>query len=155
MNVWPSLKNLKKDSRQDRYGNTDILKPDLLLKTDSLISHFKSDFIITSGTDGKHSPNSAHYRGEAFDIILIPSKKVSHPVDVIFQAFKLGFTGIGYYPDWKYFGLQVGGYHLDIRQTKTAATWLGVQNWNKDKKKFEREYIALNHTNLKKYLPYI
>lgn len=154
MSAWDKVLYFKKDSKTDNWGDPDLIEDELLLKIDRFRYACGSPVIITSGAGGKHREGSFHYKGQALDLIILNRPKIVHPIDAIFKAFKCGFTGIGYYPDWRYHGMQVGGYHLDIgdRPGNRIGTWMGVLKPDSKGIKLVRDYIALDHQNLKRYV---
>lgn len=154
--IWSKLQYFRKNSVFDDWGNADLISSELLLKLDRFRNLCGSPVIVTCGTGGAHVEDSFHYSGLAVDVIIHPRPHIIHPVDGIFKAFKCGFTGIGYYPDWKYKGMICGGYHLDIGlpNKELKRTWMGILKPSEDGMKMERDYIALNKENLAKYISF-
>ena len=91
-------------------------------------TYIKSRMVVTAGFAKKgHSRNSQHYKipCHAGDFVL-PDYK-GHPTDLIIDALKFNFTGIGLYFNHKYKGKPVIGLHLDQRPlsvTEVTKTWL-------------------------------
>ena len=139
MHNWHRLKYFDKD---ENWGNPYILCEELLLKLDVLREEIGHPFIVTSGTQGKHRPNSLHYQGKAVDFVC-PDYD-GHAIDFILKAVQRGFSGIGWYPHWQYKGKACGGMHVDFGFWKTRH-WLGVLD------KGEQVYRPLDYLNLKKY----
>ena len=81
-------------------------------------------------------------QGRAVDIVC-PSK----PLNILLTvAETLAFTGIGAYPDWSWNGKKCGGLHLDVRETKRRAQWMGITD-----PIHGEVYIALDEINKKHY----
>lgn len=151
--TWQKLQYFKKE---ENWGDADAISDDLLLTLDDFRRYVGCRIIITAGvaTSG-HSGKSFHYRDQgacAVDCVL-PEYPRSQ-VDLILDASRFGFTGIGYYPHWTYQGKTVGGLHLDVRPLKWDADftlnyqhsrWLGIIDDGKLK------YLALTYDNLQKY----
>ena len=73
---------------------------------------------------------------------------------MVMDATRFGFTGIGYYPHWRWNDKACGGLHLDIRPLKwdadgsknyTQSRWLGVMIDGK------QQYVELDFHNMLKY----
>ena len=84
------------------------------------------------------------YQGSAFDFVL--------------HASRFGFTGLGYYPHWKFNGKVTGGLHLDSRELKIEEDgsidyrhnrWMGVPGPNGT-----QVYVELSFSNLMDYCEY-
>jgi hypothetical protein len=136
---------LKHFTQNENWGNPDLMSLPLLYSLDHLRSTLNQSIVVTCGTQGMHEANSNHYTGHAVDIVL-PDNKLSF-FDLFSEIIRYPFTGIGYYPNWKYGDKVVGGWHLeqiaDVIPRKKL--WLGVAYGT------ERKYIALNNENLKKH----
>jgi len=127
-NKWLGLRFFK---IHENWGNHELIKSRLLKKLDSFREKVGSRVVITRGTQGKNdSGKSQHPLGRAVDVILPKTNK--HPEELIEIAEECGFTGIGYYRDWRYFNKRTGGLHLDIREIKRdepiIAKWLCVND---------------------------
>ena len=129
--------------KPSEFHDFDRMNSALLEELDKLREWLGSSIVITSSTDGVHEPNSQHYLGRAVDIMFPESKKTLR--QIYEQCLKMKFMGIGIYPNWKYFGKEIGGLHLDIRETKVRAQWMGVRKSGK------QTYIALSSQNLIQY----
>lgn len=144
--TWGKLRYFKKDSPTDKWGDPSRISDKHLLALDDFRHYIGVPIVVTSGvsTSG-HSTNSYHYpqNGACATDIIIPKYKRS-PFDLILDATKFGFNGIGYYPHWQLGGVVYGGLHLDSRPFK-AARWMGVPLNGK------QVYIDLTYENLLKY----
>jgi hypothetical protein len=161
--TWDQLRYFKKDSKVDRWGDPDAISDIHLLRLDDFRDWIGVPiYVLHAVKTGGHKPSSFHYEKVdaqggriapcATDII-IPDYDQS-AVDLIFDAARFGFTGIGYYPHWRYKGKMVGGLHLDSRPLQWDADktvnyshsrWMGVWEDNRQK------YIALDFPNILKY----
>ena len=72
-------------------------------------------FIVHDINQGKHSPNSYHYKGLAVDGHFVGLS----PIEVYIIMSKMGVRGFGYYPDWQH-----PGFHFDLRPQDHISTWL-------------------------------
>lgn len=107
----------------ENWGDVDLMAPELIYKLDAMREYINTPVIISCGTQGQHSENSYHYKGEAVDVV-VPSHKKSL-FDLYLSAERFNWGGIGLYPHWTYRGHQCGGLHLDIRQDH--GRWIGVK----------------------------
>jgi len=159
--TWSKLRYFKKDSKTDKWGDSELIQDDLLLRLDDFRHYLGCPVYVTRGvaTHG-HSKNSYHYPkysgdGRALGAcavdIVIPDFAES-PFDLILDATRFGFTGIGYYPHWKFRGNVVGGLHLDTRPLKwdsdstinySHSRWMGIPDGGG-----KQRYIELNFQNL-------
>lgn len=126
----------------DNWGEVERIVPNLVYELDKFRTLVGSPVMITCGTQGTHEENSEHYKGRAVDII-VPDRKPSDLLDLALSALRLGFTGVGVYPKWKYNGKVTGGLHLDIREAAQRAFWMGVPTPDG-----RQTYVALNRENL-------
>ncbi len=140
MRDWTLVNHFTKD---ENWGNPFLINEDLIYKLDGFRKELGVPIIITCGTQGKHKAGSFHYTGDAVDFV-IADRCALDPLDIAFLALRFGFSGIGYYPHWKLWGKEVGGWHLDLT-TKRKAMWLGVME------KGEQAYRRFSGKNLKKY----
>lgn len=165
--TWSKLRYFKKNST-DRWGNAELISDDLLLRLDDFRHYLGCAIHVSRGvaTTG-HSKNSYHYpkySGDGRQVgacavdVLIPDF-VESPFDLILDASRFGFTGIGYYPHWRWRGVVVGGLHLDMRPLKwdqdetinyTHSRWMGIPDGAGGQR-----YIELNHENLIKHSEYV
>ena len=120
--IWRSLKHF----RPEEFHHPDKLNPDALRLLDAMRDSIDGQAVITINADYDekgHAPNSWHYRGRAFDLV-IRDAETHRPLPVIKQfliAVRFGWKGIGVYPFWKSPGL-----HLDNRplsSTDRRAMW--------------------------------
>ena len=82
-----------------------------IMKMDGLRRLIDSPVYFNSLTDGKHVKNSYHYQGKAGDWY---TKSKKHPNQILQYCIDVGFTRIGYYPEWN-----KPGFHTDTG-TKSA-----------------------------------
>lgn len=162
--TWTKVKKyFKKDSKIDKWGDPDLISDDLLLRLYDFRDWLGLPIYILHGVKtGGHSASSFHYPRKdkdgkqigacAVDIV-IPDYDES-PFDLILTATRFGFTGIGYYPHWKYKGITTGGLHVDTRPLKwdkddtlnySHSRWLGVKIAGK------QQYIEMDFQNLLNY----
>jgi len=141
-NEWAHIKYFKSS---EKWGNPYTMKFDLVRRLDYFRELLGTRVIITYGTQGRHRPKSFHYSGQAVDVVLPDTSW--HPLDIIFLAFKVGFSGVGFYSHWSYRGKEIGGYHLDWSGSPAfqGRKWLGVME------KGSQVYKALNYSNLKAF----
>lgn len=155
--TWQFVKKyFKPDSKVDNWGDADAISDTHILRLYEFRSFLGTPVIVTHGvkTSG-HAKGSFHYKQKdqwgneiapcATDII-IPNYQFS-PYDLILDATRFGFTGIGYYPHWRYKGEVVGGLHVDSRPVtnKAHARWIGYLDENG-----KQVYTAMNFTTLMK-----
>lgn len=133
------------------FADPDKMDQLLLEKLDAFRHYIDSPVIITSSTNGIHSPNSQHYLGKAVDII-VPERKGSL-IALYLIAERFNFTGLGIYPDWMYDNVMCGGLHLDLRATPNhqGARWIGINKIDKKTGIKNREYLPLSISYLKRY----
>lgn len=163
--TWSKAKYFRPTNTRDQWGDADAIADDLILKLDDFRRDVGSPIYILRGvaTTG-HTDGSYHYpqlneQGEvtrapcAVDLV-VPGYQLT-PFDLVTQASRFGFTGIGYYPHWRWNGQRVGGLHLDTRPLKLESDgtmnyrhnrWMGVLNSEN-----KQEYIALTFHNLWKH----
>ena len=154
--TWSKLRYFKKDSKTDKWGDPDLISDELLLRLDDFRHWLGSPVIVLHAvkTSG-HASKSYHYpqNGACAVDIIIPQYDQT-PWDLVMDATRFGFTGIGYYPHWRYKDKACGGLHLDTRPLKwdsdgsknyNHSRWLGVLIDNK------QEYVELDFHNMLKY----
>lgn len=156
LETWTKLKYFKANSQTDSWGDVNAISDDLLLKLDDFRHYIQSPVIVTAGVSERgHSTKSFHYKenGACAVDIIIPQCQL-HPIDLIMEATRFGFTGIGYYPHWKWRDKIVGGLHLDVRPLPLQADntldyrhsrWLGVMRDGK------QIYIPMTFDNVMKH----
>lgn len=143
--MFPNFVNIRHFSATDKthaWGDASKIDHRLLVKVDLLVDLLNTKVIVTSGFRPK-DVGSQHALGLALDL-MFPEFKGSLK-DIYAQAEKLGFKGLGVYPDWKYAGKRIGGIHVDERNATKPARWMGVLENDK------QIYIGLNQLNLTKY----
>jgi len=140
MDKWSRLQHFNEN---ENWGEPTRMDELLLVKLDRFRSKVGFGFTVTCGTQGTHTPKSAHYRGEAVDGVFGKTNK--HFLEILFTALREGFHGIGYYPHWRNKGVVVGGWHLDMAPDRIAM-WLGILN-----DKGHQDYYPLDYTHLKKF----
>jgi len=151
--TWKKLRYFKPDSKIDQWGDASAISDDLLLRLDDFRHWLGVPIFIASGVKaGGHAQRSYHYKinGACAVDIVIPGY-METAVDLVLDATRFGFTGIGYYPHWKYNGKVCGGLHLDTRPMKwdsddtknySHSRWMGVLVGGK------QTYIELDYENL-------
>jgi len=151
--TWDKLKHFKPT---ENWGDADAISDLLLLTLDDFRDYIGVPIIVSNAvaTSG-HSSKSYHYRSQgacAVDVML-PEYR-GGVIDLLFDVFRFGFSGVGYYPDWSYNANVVGGLHLDVRPLKWGndktldykqARWMGVNENGK------QVYKPLILENIKKY----
>ena len=124
------LKNFSYREVEDHYkskGLTEIkcaleiakLKPDLFEKLQIVRDVINCPIHINSLTDGIHSAGSFHYQGVAVD--WRPGDVKIHPNKIFQACLTVGFTGFGWYPEWRW-----PGFHTDIGERKEIKVWQKV-----------------------------
>ena len=170
--TWNKVRaHFRPDSKIDNWGDVDGISDEHLLRLyDFRVWVGTPIFVLHAVKTSGHAKKSYHYGRKdengvwtvepcATDIILPDYQKT--PFDLILDAQRFGFTGIGYYPHWRYNGQQVGGLHVDSRPLKwdrdlsinyRHSRWMGikVQDEN-DEGKYKQEYIAMTFHNILKY----
>lgn len=164
--TWSKLRYFKKNG-SDNWGDVDAISDVHLLRLDDFRHFIGVPITVTHGvkTSG-HSKKSFHYRkkdkngleiGACATDIMIPDYPGS-PFDLMMDAMRFGFTGLGYYPHWKYKGKMCGGLHLDSRPLRwdsdktinySHSRWMGIYN-----EAGKQIYIELSFANLIKYAKY-
>lgn len=129
----------------ENWGDTSIIKYPLVKLLDVFRGRIGKPVKILCGTQGDHVNGSKHYIGEAVDIVF-PWATKEELWDMYILAVKVGFRGIGVYPHWKLDGQEIGGLHLDIRETDEIVSWLGILD-NQGK----QVYIPATRANLRSH----
>lgn len=135
---WKTFKHFKST---ENWGDPSKIEYELVDRLERLRYRLRQSIIVTCGTQGKHTINSYHYRGEAVDII-VPSMR-GFLFDLFIEAVRCNFTGIGIYPRWKYNNFTIGGLHLDIRNKEERALWICVEDDAEN-----RQYLPLTRLTL-------
>lgn len=117
---WQSLKKLDISMN---WGDPSKMSSQLLFELESFCKEYGLLPFITSGCGGTHIEGSYHYQGLALDV-MFPGVTLKELPDLLINVMRYNFTGIGMYSTWKYDGKHIGGFHLDVRPTKTKALWL-------------------------------
>lgn len=166
--TWQKVRRyFKKDSLVDKWGDVDAIDDEHLLRLYDFRVYLNVPIYVTAGVkQSGHTSKSYHYprpdkNGEmkacATDII-IPDYENS-PFDLVLDATRFGFTGIGYYPHWSFMGKTVGGLHVDSRPLRwdlddtknySHSRWMGILNEGG-----AQEYVALDFQNLVQYSSYL
>ena len=139
----------------ENWGNAAAIADSLLFKLDDFRGYLGTPIMVLNGTQGVHSRGSYHYlkNGACAADIIIPDYKGT-PFDLVLDATRFGFTGIGYYPHWEYKGKKANGLHLDDRPLKWDADstlnykhnrWMGIREEG------AQVYIPLTFENIAKY----
>lgn len=150
--TWLKLKHFRPDSKIDKWGDPDAICDELLMALDDFRVYIGRAIYVTSGVANTgHSKKSYHYREQgacAVDVI-IPDY-TGGPVNLILDATRFGFRGIGWYPEWRWANKIVGGLHLDMRPLR----WDQDQTINYMHSRWMRvdgNYIPMSHENIMKY----
>lgn len=136
---WEACKFFKET---ENWGDPFLIERDLIDELEEFRYTIGTPIFISCGTQGKHEPNSFHYKGMAVDIMFPELERAKLP-DIYLTAHRFGFQGLGIYPHWsigesvvgKMQRKVLGGLHLDIRPTTTKHTWIGLPSG---------EYVALS-----------
>ncbi len=138
-------KQLKHFSAFENWGEADRMQLRLVKALDIFRDVAGTPILVTCGTQGKHSEHSEHYQGGAVDI-LFPNIFLPGLLDLFLLATRFDeFDGIGIYPHWRLNGVAHGGLHLDVREVKSKAYWMGVPGAG------GQRYVSLNAEHLRKY----
>lgn len=133
---WNSLRVLTGDGHN--WGDAQLIDRRVILGLDAFLAEENLHAVITSGTGGKHSPNSFHYPlkergglGMALDFMLPHTPRTKLPA-LYAKLLERGFGGVGIYADWKLGRTEppIGGFHVDIREKKDGkvATWMQARH---------------------------
>jgi len=161
--TWRKLRYFKPNSLTDNWGDSRAICDDLLLRLDDFRHFIGSPIIVTSGV---RNSKSGSYHGSmivdgfetgkcAVDII-VPSYEQS-PFDLVLDATRFQFHGLGFYPHWQRNGEVTGGLHLDCRLIQfdnddtldyKSSRWMGVMDQGK------QIYVPLTFENMIKYSMY-
>jgi len=132
--------------KSEFYGNDEnwfgIMNIQLLIRIDILRYQYGKAIVISphplalGRRDNTDSQHNYEKWGKINAVDIIP-EKLEYPKRFFELAVHLGFTGIGYYPDWN----PSPGFHLDVRENRDMGypdTWGGI---NKDG---EQVYVGLD-----------
>jgi hypothetical protein len=160
--TWKKLKYFSKDG-PDNWGDADAMDDNLLLALDDFRAFIGVPILVLHGNGGKHSAKSFHYikNGSCAVDVIIPDYPRS-AIDLLLDVFRFPFTGVGYYPEWKFNGKRTFGLHLDARPLKwdsdftlnyKESRWIGVyQKAYADGQMIKRQiYLPMTYENIKKY----
>jgi len=154
---WQKLRYFKPNSKIDQWGDPSAISPYLLFRLDDFRHYLGTPIVVTRGVAvSGHATRSFHYKenGSCAVDVIIPGYDKS-PYDLIIDATRFGFTGIGLYMHWKYKGEITGGLHLDTRPLKWEkdetlnfkhSRWLGVLDASG-----KQVYKELSFVNIMKY----
>lgn len=146
---WNSLRFFK---RSEAWGEPDRMSFELLKELELFRKTLMQRIVVSCGTQGMHQKESLHYEGRAVDIVF-PDRLLHTPdtdnslFDYALKAMRLGFTGIGIYPEWRSDEKKVGGLHLEVSsQGSPRKFWIGVGI-----SKTNTTYIGVSAKNLRNY----
>ncbi len=134
---------LKNFARTENWGDPDKMDHTLLEKLDEYRARIGVQIYVSCGTQGVHEPHSLHYEGKAVDCLIL-SRSIN-VLDLLFPALQIGFSEIGYYPDWKYYKHNFPGFHFGYNETSTR-----TKLWIREKSKTGIIQSAINTENLKR-----
>ena len=164
--TWEQVRAyFRPDSKYDRWGDPKLISDEHLQRLYDFRHYIGTPIYVTAGVKLKgHSEKSFHGprlndKGEqigycATDIV-IPDYDHSH-FDLVLDATRFGFRGIGYYPHWSFNDTRCGGLHLDSRPLRwdknfsvnyKHSRWMGVMRFDKNNKPYQ-EYIELDFPNM-------
>lgn len=134
--TWQKLKFFKKEG-SDVWGDAELIADDLLFRLDDFRRNVGVAVNVLRGVaTAGHSTNSFHYpqNGSCAVDVVLPQYK-GRGLELVLEANRFGFTGIGWYPHWRFKGETVGGLHLDTRPLRRDSDgtlnyrynrWIGV-----------------------------
>jgi uncharacterized protein YcbK (DUF882 family) len=137
-NDWKKIVNF---SKNENWGDPEKMSIVIVGLLDQFRAYTCKKMIVTSGTQGTHAKNSAHYQGLAVDIVF-PELTPKNIPDMFIDASRFNFKSIGIYPHWKYNGVVVGGMHVDHVFARNKRYWIGLP---------DGVYVDLNTENINKY----
>jgi hypothetical protein len=157
--TWSKLKYFKPNGL-DKWGDANAISDRLLFALDDFRHFLGVPVYVTCGVEtGGHSGNSFHYpENGACAVDVIVPEYLGTPFDLVLDATRFGFTGIGYYPHWHWNGLIGNGLHLDMRPLKwdkdetlnyQHSRWMGIKQKVGGAEK--QVYIPLTYENILKY----
>lgn len=161
--TWEKLRYFRKSFTTDNWGNPDVISDEHLLRLDDFRHFLGLPLIVTHAAKlSGHNPGSYHYSkldengnqiGYCATDIMIPGYP-DNAYNLVLDATRF-FSGVGYYPDWKWNGKRIGGLHVDSRPygvdpdgtpNYKHSRWMGVMIGGK------RMYIDLNKENLDQHI---
>lgn len=119
---WKRISNF---TVNENWGDASQMNVGLIEELDEFRHVIGSPIYVSCGTQGKHAPNSFHYKGMAVDILFPELERTKLP-DVFLIAHRFAFNGIGLYSHWALNGTVHGGLHLDVRPTSLKQVWIGM-----------------------------
>jgi len=155
-NEWKKLRYFKPNSKYDNWGDSELIDFEHLLRLDDFRHFLNSPVYVVQGVNTSgHATKSYHYpqNGACATDIVVPDYEGSF-IQLVLDAERFGFNGLGAYPHWHYYGENTGGLHLDSRPLQwekdetlnyRQSRWMGV------KRNGSQIYIPLTYKNLLKY----
>jgi len=134
---WSDIKHFK--PTDIGWGDWRKIESRVIYMLETLRVKIATPIIVTSGSAGKHSPNSYHYQGLAIDC-MFPNKLMPDGPAIAQAAEEVGFSGIGLYCEWELHGVKTLGAHFDCRPGRVKK-WIGT----------DKQYLPATETNLKRY----
>lgn len=115
--AWTQIRYFSKD---ENWGDLDLLQLELVTRLDWFREHLGVPIHINCAADlTGHQQGSYHYQGMAADIHCFGKVALA---DFALAAIKMGFNGVGVYPNWN-----TPGIHVDVRPSvpgKPMASWV-------------------------------
>lgn len=103
-----------------------LMDASLLVRLDVLRSFWGSAIHISANPhavgrrDNSQSYHNVEKWGKVMAVDVFPTKNI--PDNFRILAVQCGFTGVGYYPQWK-MNDNIGGFHLDIGEERRPLKW--------------------------------
>lgn len=144
---WSQLSYL---NEKMNWGDVSKMDAAFLYTLDSWCVFEKKGIFVTphGGNTGNHQPGSLHYQGKACDFIVMGAT-LDDVLDIFVSLSRFPFSEIGIYPNWKYNGKVIGGFHvgLDNRQLMVRKKlWMGISEPDG-----RTVYIGITKNNLMSY----
>jgi len=102
MEVWDWSKCRFLRPNLGNWGDPHSMSADLVFAVDEFCFQEGVMPMVTSGTGGKHSKNSFHYKGQAIDVMFYNLKRYDLPRVMAAAMQYPAFTGVGLYSDWRF-----------------------------------------------------
>lgn len=151
--TWKNVDFFKPTDTPDNWGDPAAIADGLLLRLDDFRRFLGVPVYVSSGVR-TNNPKSFHHpvNGACAVDIVVPDYKDS-AMDLVLDAERFAFHGIGYYPHWAWGSRTCGGLHLDTRPYKRkkdgtffkGSRWMGIMQGDK------QNYIALNYENMVRF----